>query len=88
MANSNLLALYGDVATEPTFNQGIDGTNPQGVGTPTPSFNYWRPTQPTYEGLLPGTSLPYSEGRRTYGPNASANFAPPSTATYDMGHYW
>lgn len=87
MANSNLLALYDDVATTPNFNQGIDGTNPQGVGTNTLSYNYWRPTQPTYEGLDAG-SLPYSEGKKTYGPNALNLYAPPSTATYDMGHYW
>lgn len=85
---TNLLDLYETEAINIIWNQGIDGSNTQGIGSPTATANFWKPTNPSYEGLnvIPGT--PYSEGNQTYGPEADTAYAPTSDAAYDMGHYW
>ena len=88
MANSNLLALYDIEATGATWEQGIDGSVTQGIGSSTATANFWKPTTPSYEGLNGSPGTPYSAGNQTYGPNANTTYAPSSNAGYEMGHYW
>jgi hypothetical protein len=86
---TNLLALYDIEATGATWEQGIDGSVTQGIGSPTATANYWKPTTPSYQGLNGRPNgTPYSAGTQTYGPEADPAYAPTSDADYDMGHYW
>jgi hypothetical protein len=78
----SLLDIYGQQG--PSFQQGIDGQQPQGVNGGPPSLNSYRPTSPSYQSDAEVQVFPY-QGDQTYSPNSTV--APPSAQGYNMGHY-